>query len=213
MNQCFPLRRFNAFTISFGFALFFFAIATSAYAGQQEQQSSQSAQQQQDSQPPPQPPDPSAPKPKKVWTNDEVIQLRSPADAYVADKEAREAADAKAAAQEAALMKQIKAAELTMKLPSTPEETQRLIASNEERIRGLRDELDQLNNSPNDASEVQKAAMHRQIDQLTANLEKKQFELKVLQDYLKGFTKTPTSEPPSGLPVPPPVAPSPENPQ
>src|SRR5271170_5452418 len=107
MNPYFPLRRFNVSSIGLGFAFLFFAISIAAYAGQEQQQSSQSPPQQ-PVQPSPQPSDPSAPKPKKIWTNDEVITLRSPADTYLAEKEAQEVADHKAADKKAELAKQIK---------------------------------------------------------------------------------------------------------
>jgi hypothetical protein len=213
MKLSLPVRRCNVSSIGLGCALFIFWISTLGYAERQQNQSSQSppAQQQQDSQTPvqpsPQPPDPSAPKPKKIWTNDEVITLRSPADTYLAEKEAQEAADAKAAEKKAELAKQIKEASLTMTLPSTPEETQRQIKAREERIGDMQAALDRLNKDLLTTADDQKGATQKQIDQFTVNLQKAQLELKVLQDHLQRLTKTPSSELP-GSPTVPPTPPS-----
>jgi hypothetical protein len=218
-----PLPKFGVRHITVGAALFCAGLAQLLYArSPQEQQSSQgqqqSSQQQQQSseqnpQQPPQSSDPSAPKPKKVWTNDEVITLRSPADTYLAEKEAQAAADAKEAAKKAELAKQIKEAALSMTLPTTPEETERLIRVKENRIRGFQDWLDRLKSDLPDAPAERKAAMQEQIEQSTSDLQRAQLELKVLKVHLETLPKTPPSEPPSSVPAPPPAPPSPDNPQ
>jgi hypothetical protein len=214
--------------ITVGAALLLVSLAQSAHAArQQEQQSSQSQQQssqaqqqssqaqQQASEPqknpqssgPPQ--DDSRPKTKKVWTNDDMPSLRSPADIYLAEKEAQEAADAEEAAKKAELAKQIKEVGLSMTLPSTPVETERLIQAKENRIRVFQNSLDRLNSGLPDAPVDRKAAMQEQIEQSTSDLQKAQLELKVLQDHLQNLPKTAASEPLAGSPAPP----SPENPQ
>lgn len=223
MNPRILLERFGAGCAALGALLLFAGLAQSADAAPpQEQQSSkgqqQSSQQQQNpdqSAPPPaQPTDPSAPKPKKVWTNDDVITLRSPADIYQAEKEAQEAADAKEAARRAELAKQIKEAGLAMTLPATPEETQREIKVKEGRIADFQDVLDRLNKDLPDAPEDQQAGVQKQIDLFTTNLQKAQLELKVLKNHLQSLSKsTPTEPPPPSPSSQPPAPPSPENPQ
>jgi DNA repair exonuclease SbcCD ATPase subunit len=207
------LRRLDFHCVTVGVVLVFAGFSQSAHAGwRQEQQTSQAQQQTSEPQksPPPWPqaPDPSTPKLKKVWTNDDMPSLRSPADTYLAEKEAQESADAEAATKRAELEKQIKRAGLTIDLPATAEETQRMIKSKQERIKELKDRLDQLNQSPLDAPENQKAANQRQIEEFTGDSEKLQLEVKVLQDHLQSLAKPAPSSPPSTLPTPP----SPENP-
>lgn len=226
MSPCNPFTRFGVQYAAVGVGFLFACIITqAAYAGRpQEQQSSQgqqqSSQQQQDPPPPPQPApqaaDPSAPKPKKVWTNDEVITLRSPADIYQAEKEAQEAADAKAAIKKAELTKQVKEAGLTMALPSTPEETERQIKIKEERITSFQDTIDRLNKDLPNVPEDQQAGIQKQVDLFTGNLQKARLELRVLQDHLQELPKTPASAPPPTPAATPPAAtvpPSPGNPQ
>jgi hypothetical protein len=199
--------------ITVGVVLVFAGLSQSAYAGLwQEQQISQGQQQlsqpQQNPQSSPPPQDPSAPKRKKVWTNDDVISLRSPADTYRAEKEVQEAADAEAAVKKAELAKQIKEAGLTIKLPPTPEETQQLIKDKEEQIKDFQERLARLNHDLPDAPASQKVATQEQIEALTGTVQKDQLERKVLEDHLKDLAKRKSSEPPTAPPTPP----SPENP-
>jgi len=199
--------------IAVGVVLVFAGLSQSAYGVLwQELQTSQVQQQvsqpQQNPQSSPQPQDPSAPKPKKVWTNDDVISLRSPADTYRAEKEAQEAADAEAAVKKAELATQIKEAGLTIKLPSTPEETRQLIKDTQEQIAALQARLDRLNHDLPDALEPQKTAIQKQIEALTVDVPRNQLELKVLRGHLEDLVKTAPSGPASAPPAPP----SPENP-
>ena len=202
------LRRLDFRSVTVGVVLAFAGFSQSAHAGWwQEQQTSQAQQQtsepQKIPQPSPQAPDPSTPKPKKVWTNDDMPTLRSPADTYLAEKEAQEAAAAEAASKRAELEKQIKQAGLTIDLPPTAEETQRLIKTKQERIKELKDHLDLLNQGLPDAPENQKAANQRQIEEFTGDSKKLQLEVKVLEDHLQSLAKTAPSAPPSAVPAPP----------
>lgn len=213
MNPRIPLRRLDVPTVTAGVVLVLAGLSPPAYGGWRQEQQTREAQQQtsepQKSPQPPQPPDPSAPKPKKVWTNDDMPSLRSPADTYLAEKEVQESADAEAAAKRAELEKQIKQARLTIDLPPAAAETQRLIKSKQERIKELQDRLDLLNQGLPDAPENQKAANQRQIEEFTGDSKKLQLEVKILQDHLQSLAKTAPSEPPSAPPAPP----SPENPR
>src|ERR1700747_1915118 len=68
---------------------------------------------------------------RKIWSNEEVISLRTPADIYLLEKEAKEAAEAAAAdAKEAADREAAKKALSQppgIKLPETQEETERML--------------------------------------------------------------------------------------
>jgi hypothetical protein len=212
MNPRIPPRRLDVPTVTAGVALVLAGLSSSAYAGWRQEQQTREAQQQTAEPPkspqPPQPPDPSAPKPKKVWTNDDMPSLRSPADTYLAEKEAQESADTEAAGKRAELEKQIKEARLTIDLPLAAEETQRLIKSKQERIKELKDRLELLNQGLPDAPENQTAANQRQIEEFTGDSKKLQLEVKILQDHLQSLAKTAPSKPPAAPPAPP----SPENP-
>jgi hypothetical protein len=223
MNYRSPLRRLDALFLIVGVAVFSAALSQPAYAGRpQEQQSSQSQQQ---SQPPPSPaPAPSAQpasgpaqqigalpvKRRKVWTNDDVEVLRTPADIYRVEKEAQEAADAEAAAKKAELAKQVKEAGLTMKLPATPGETLRLIKDKEEQIKDLQDVMDRLSHDLQDAPADQKVKIEEQIQVFTGDSQKAQLELKVLQEHLQNLPKP--DEPPAPPPAAPPAPSAPEKP-
>ena len=137
----------------------------------------------------------------KVWTNDDVIALRSPADIYLLEKEAQEAADAELAARKAALAKEINEAGLTLDLPSTTEETQRLIETKQAQIRDLQDGMDRLNKDLPDAPPDRKPEIQKEIETFKGYLQKAELELGLLQDHLQSLAKTPPSETPSAPPA------------
>ena len=213
MNFSIPFRGLDALFIAFGVGCFSAALSPFVYAGvPQEQQSSQAQQASQPQQNPQLTPpiqDSSAPKPKKVWSNDDVVSLRTPADIYQAEKEAQEAADAEAAAKKSELAKHIKDDGLTIKLPSTVEEAQALIKDKEERIKDLRERLDRSNQDLPDTEGSKKAAIQLQIEALSSDLTKTQLEVKVLRNHLEELVKATTDESVS-TPVTPPT---PQNPQ
>jgi hypothetical protein len=218
---------FNPYVTSFGAAYFAFAgmlvlvpVRGHAFAAHvQEPQRSQS--QQSPPAPPPQNAQPSSPeiappeqpvsKKHKVWTNDDVVSLRSPADTYLAEREEQEAADAEAAAKKEALAKQIKEAGLTLNLPSTSEETQRLIRGKQDQIRDFQDAMDRLSKDLPDASPERKPEIRKEIETFKGYVQKAQLELKVLQDHLQNLPKTAPSESPSAPSSPPAARPPAEN--
>jgi len=196
-----------------------------AFAVQVQEQQHQSQSQQSPPPPPPpqnsQPPSPQiappeqpASKKHRVWTNDDVISLRSPADTYLVEKESQEAAAAEVAAKKAALAKQINEAGLTLNLPSTSEETQRMIKAKQDQIRDLQDGMDRLNKDLPDAPPDRKPEMQKEIETFKGYLQKAQLELSILQDHLQDLAKTQPSETPSAPPAPssPPPTPSTGNP-
>jgi hypothetical protein len=158
------------------------------------------------------PPEQPASKKHRVWTNDDVVSLRSPADTYLAEKEAQEAAHAEAAAKKVALAKQMKEAGLTLDLPSTSEETQRLIKAKQDQIKDFQDAMDRLNKDLPDAPPDRKPEIQKEIETFSGYLQKAQLELSLFQDHLQDLAKTPPSETPSAPPAP--SSPSPTgNPQ
>jgi hypothetical protein len=215
-----PLRKFGISSLALVAALLLQLSSSSASAEQQQEHPS-SQQQQQSSQqqatPPQQNSQPqsdsrstqqSETKQKKVWTNDDLIALRTPADIYLLEKEAAEAAAAEEAAKKEADAKQIKEGGLTLELPSTAEETQRLINTRQDQIKDMEDGIDRLNKDLPEALPDKKPETEKQIELLNGYLQKAQLELKALQDHLQDLAKTKPSEPASTLPS----SPSPLNP-
>ena len=143
-----------------------------------------------------------------------MISLRSPADTYLVEKESQEAAAAEVAAKKAALAKQINEAGLTLNLPSTSEETQRMIKAKQDQIRDLQDGMDRLNKDLPDAPPDRKPEIQKEIETFKGYLQKAQLELSILQDHLQDLAKTQPSETPSAPPAPssPPPTPSTGNP-
>lgn len=189
--------------------------APSAQQQEQEQQQSQSQQ------PPPPPtpaqnsqsasqqtlpPDQPVAKKKKVWTEEDVILLRTPADNYQVEKEAQVAAEAEAAAKEAARKAAAKPEQespLDIKLPATPEETEKMLKSAQDDIQEETVVFDKLQKELLDAPAEQKAEKQKEIDRITASLETLRKDVKALQDHLQTFPVKPRGENPPAAPQPP----------
>lgn len=208
----FSKLRVSAFATCF--AALSAATAGSAFAGQQREpqssqqqqtsQSQQSSQTQQgaEAQPNAQPGQPE-PKKKKVWTNDDVVSLRTPADNYLVEKDAQEAAAAQAAAKEAADSKLPKEADPTIKLPPSIEETQKLVKDKEQQLNDEQSALERLIRELPDAPDDQKSAMQKEIDRVAADVPRVRSELKLLQNHLEKLTKAQLHEAPAPPPIPP----------
>jgi hypothetical protein len=218
MNASKPMQSPGAAFLVLGLAFLFAPMKCAAWPlPQQEQQQSQSQQQ---TPPPPSPtplpssqpaPDP-APvigalpvKRRKVWTNDEVVDLRSPADNYQVEKEATEAANAKAAAKEAALKAIAKSGNqppLDIKLPETAEETEKKLKETQIYIQEETDALDKLHKDLVDAPTEQRAQKLEDIDRVKRLLEASQRDSKALQEHLQTFHEKPQGEVPPAAPQP-----------
>jgi transcriptional regulator of NAD metabolism len=219
MNAIAPCRNPVSASLALASVLFLVSMKCHAFAYhvQEQQQQSQSEQSppplqnpQASSQQIPVPEQP-APRKRKVWTNDDMASLRSPADTYLAEKESQEAASAEAAAKKEALAKQIKEAGLTLNLPATSEETRRLIQAKQNQIRDLQDGTDRLIKDLLDAPPERKLEIQKEIETFKGYLEKAGLELKVLLDHLQSLAKTAPNESPSSF-APPATPPSQENP-
>jgi uncharacterized coiled-coil protein SlyX len=188
---------------------------------QQDQQHSQSSSQSQQ-QPPPAPssaPPPSSQpasllvppvgelpvKRRKVWTNDDMIETRTPADNYQLEKEAKEAAEKEAAAKETAdkaAAKSEKEPATEIKLPATQEGTNKKISDTEGEIQEETVVRDKLRNEFAKTPLEQQAQKQEEIDKLSRQIAASQKDLKALQDHLQALReKSQTENPP---PPPPP---------
>src|SRR5271167_1480682 len=221
MNLNKPSQKLGASGVALGAALLLAQLRCEAViAQQQEQQQSQSQQQPPpppSTTPPPssQPASDSAPpigalpvKRRKVWTNDEVVVLRTPADSYQVEKEAKEAEEAEAAAKEAARKaagKSEKDTPLDIKLPATPEETQKMLKSAQDDIQEETVVLTKLQKELLDAPAEQQAEKQKEVDRLTASLETLRRDVKALQDHLQTFHEKPQGENPPAATQPPPA--------
>jgi len=166
----------------------------SAFAGVPQERESlqqQPSPPEQSSQAQPQPPEA---KTKRVWTNEDVILLRTPADIYQEEKEAREAAAAQAAAKEAEEAKAVKEAGPAIKSPSTVEETLKLIKAKQDQINDEQSALERLVKELPNTPENQKTAVQMEVHRVTADLPKVRQELKILQTHLEKLTKTQLNE-------------------
>jgi hypothetical protein len=220
MNLNRPSQKLGASGLALGAALLLAQLTCEVViAQQQEQQQSQSQQQ-----PPPSPPPSVTPPPssqpatdsappigalpvkrRKVWTNDEVVVLRTPADNYQVEKEAKGAAEADAAAKEAARKasaKPEKEPPLDIKLPATPEETQKMLKSTQDDIQEETIILNKLLKELLDAPPEEQAEKQQEINRLTTSLETLRRNVKALQDHLQSFSEKPQGENPPAAPPP-----------
>ncbi|MGA2095577.1 MAG: hypothetical protein ABSH39_04705 [Candidatus Acidiferrum sp.] len=143
-------------------------------------------------------------KKKKVWTNDEVITLRTPADQYQVDKEAKEAAEAAAAAKEAAIRAAAKSEQqppLDFKLPDTAEETEKMLKDTQDDMLEVTVVRDKMVKELPDFPEEQQPAKQKEIDRLTETLVTLRRNSRALQDHLQTFKPKPeTVNPPAAQP-------------
>jgi hypothetical protein len=216
MNHTKHLQKLSVFFLALGAALFLAQLKCDASpSGGQEQQQSQQ---------PPAPPSPTPPpssrpasepappvgelpvKRRKVWTNDDVVDIRTPADNYEMEIEAKKATDAKAAAKETAIRAAIKSEKqppLDIKLPATLEQTDKMITDTQSDIQEETVILDKLHQELDDAPAEEKPQKQKEIDHLNGLLETSQRDLRALQDHLKTLRGKSEEENPPAPPQPP----------
>lgn len=216
MTLCNLLQKRRIGTVSLAALFLLLSTQCKSAAAAQEQQQSQPPSQQQVSPPGAEnqqattktvTPAPLAANQRKIWTNEDLIALRTPADIYLLEKEAKEAADAAAAvAKEAADREAAKAAAAQppgIKLPETQEETEKMLQDNESNIQEQSAVLERLQNELANTPQDEQAGKQKEIDEVTDSLAKLKKDGKALEDHLRTFTeKTPTENPPSA-PQPP----------
>ena len=172
--------------------------------GQQQSPPPPPAQNERPALPETQLPDLSLIKRRKIWTNDDVILLRTPADDYLAEKEARKAAEAEAAATSAAQPKSTNEAPSEGRFPTTIEETQLLIKNKQQDISDDQASLVGLNTELANVPDEQKKAKQREIEIVAAELDRARNELKALQEHLVDLHNPPASK---SADEPPPLSP------
>jgi hypothetical protein len=222
MRVSVSFAKFRLLCLALAPLLLWHLFASSAPAKQAQQQGQEQSQQSQSvqSQPPlpADPPSSAAPQPKdsgdligplpikrrKIWTNDDVVSLRNPADRYLEEKEAQQAAAVEAAAKRADLAKEVKDAGLTLDLPSNADATQRLIRDREEHLKDFQQRVDLLRHLVPDAPAEKKDVMQKQLEDFTREVRKSELELKYLHQHLDEQNKAnprepsaPSSNPPS----------------
>jgi hypothetical protein len=133
----------------------------------------------QDSPPAPPPPQKPALASHKVWTNDDIVSLRSPAANYLAQKEAEAAAEALAKLRTSTVPSQ---PSQEIKQPISLKDAERAITDLLEDIQDQQATLDRLSKERDESPEDQKRAKMREIERRTAVLQESQKELKALQD-------------------------------
>jgi hypothetical protein len=226
MNPHTPFQKLGVSSLALGAALLTAQLKCDASPTKKQQEQQQSQQQ---LPPPPAPAQNAQPasepapqlaelpiKRRKVWTNDEVVSLRTPADSYLAEKEAKEAADAKATAKEAAIRAAIKSQTeppLDIKLPATPEATEKMLKNAKDDIEEETVILEKLNNELLDSPAEQQPGKQKEIDSLTAKIEMARRDAKALEEHLRILRAKPQEENPPAPPSAPSTPPAPQNPQ
>lgn len=142
---------------------------------------------------------------RKLWNNNDVIALRTPADIYILEKEAREAAEAEAAAKEAALQAAAKSAlpsAPAMQLPATQEDTEKALKDKQADLEEESAAVEKLKSEVPDMPAEQQPDKQKEMDRLSADIEGLKRDIKLLQDHLQTFTPKPETQNP--LPAAPP---------
>ena len=211
MSRLMISRKLGKLSIVLG-ALLLFAQSNCLASVEQQQKQQQSQQTPPPPSAPPQnsqpasqqapPNDQSSGRHRKIWTNDDLILLRTPADIYLAEKEAREAAEAEAAAKLADQPQASKDALLETSLPSSIEETQLMIKNTQQDIIDAQAVLAGLNAELASVPEEQKKAKEKEIAIVTGELNRAQSQLNAMQDHLADLQKSPASETQAAPPPP-----------
>jgi hypothetical protein len=145
----------------------------------------------------------SAAKQRKIWTNEDLVLLRTPADIYMLEKEEKEAAEAEAAAKLAAERELPRGVPMEFKLPATIEETQLLIKEKEAEVSDAKAKLTGLNLEIESMPNEQGEAKQTDIKIAAAQLDLVRNELKALQEHLVELQKPPAGQSQGTPPLPP----------
>ena len=219
MSICKSFQRVGINAFSLAASMLLYCSLCDASATQQADQQQSQTQEQSQSQPktPPQPSrqDPqstaaaSAPtqtnaKGHKVWTNEDLVALRTPADIYLLEKEALEAAEAAAAAAKEAADREAAANGQEqvpgIKLPETQDETEKMLKDTQSNMQEQSLALESLKNELSNTPTEQRADKQKEIDRVTESLEKLKRDSQTLEDHLKTFGEKPSTENPAAPP-------------
>lgn len=154
---------------------------------------------------------PETKKARKTWTDDDVASLRSPADIYLAEKEAQAAEAARLAKQQAAAAKQavpVKASKPVggppaLSNPKATADADKMIEWEDRDIQAQQEYVDNLRQQVDAAPADQKERLQQMLDEKLKTLEETRKERGALQDKKKDLEKQP---PPGANPATPPPA-------
>ncbi len=142
-------------------------------------------------------------KAKKVWGDEDVKDLRKPADEYAEQKQADDdAAKAKKDAPPAAQKPAEKPAadDPTAGFPKTVAETVKLLDEKNEEVAFAQQTVEDLTKQVEEAaSDEQKAALQKKLDAQVAAVKEAETELKLIEAHLKKLR----AQPGQGTPAPP----------
>jgi hypothetical protein len=147
-----------------------------------------------------------APKPHKVWTDEEVGSLRTPADAYAeaSERQNAQAADAQqpGTANQTSTSKQAQKGvpPPTLTNPKSLEDADKMIAWENRDIAAQEEFLDKLKQEINEAPADQKERLTKLLAQRTQVLASTRNELKNLQTKKRELAKTPSVSASAGAP-------------
>jgi chromosome segregation ATPase len=154
---------------------------------------------------------PAPQKPRKIWTDDDITSLRSPAEIYTAQKEAQAVEAARLAKQQAAAEKQAAAAKPAKPAGPSPalsnpkdlDAADKMIAWEDRDIEALQESIDSLRKQIDEAPAEDKERLQKLLDQNIQMLEETRKERQALVDKKKEFEK-PAPAANSATPAPPP---------
>ena len=132
----------------------------------------------------------------RVWTNEDLIAARTPADIYIFEKEA------KAAASEMAAFRDVVSCFAFDQPEGTLEETQKAIAETLQSIRDSEEAVAQARAAVVDAPENLKARNQMELDRRTSELQSSREQLRLLQNRLRKVTGQAAGNVPPASPRP-----------
>jgi predicted translin family RNA/ssDNA-binding protein len=153
---------------------------------------------------PPPKTEPAKPKAKRVWTNDDVTNLRQPSDVYAEEKrqQAEDAAKAKEKAAAGGAAAQQPASREDKILPKTLEEAEKRVAGKLYEIEQEQEYIDRLRGESADATTDEARAAHqKRLDAALALLEESRAELKKIDARLQEFRANPPAPAPAAAPA------------
>jgi predicted nucleic acid-binding Zn-ribbon protein len=131
----------------------------------------------------------------KIWTNDDIVTLRTPADVYILEKEAKVAAD-----EAKALMSCFAPGPADAEV----EDTQKEIDAASQSIRDAEAAVTQARRAFDDAPENLKARNRTELERRTLELDAYRDQLKLLQQRLHKLNAQPSAETSAVPPTEPP---------
>jgi len=124
----------------------------------------------------------------KIWTNDDLIATRTPADIYMFEKEAL------ATANDAVVFQTLTSCFAFNQPEATSEDTQKAIQDTAQSVRDSEDAVAQARKELQNAPENLKARNQAELDRRTTELEKLREQLRVLQERLRQLNNQPAGE-------------------